>query len=186
MNAESRLKYPAVFAGKERRVYLEGEAYFDVARDTAKPFFVETREQSVRVLGTAFNVCAYAGESVNYATLVRGRVLVEDKQTGVNRVLRPGEQVCLNVSDGEAVVREVDVRKEIAWKDGLFVFNGQTLEQIMGKLAVGTISRSSTRTRRRKRCSSREICLAIVISVPYWRYWKRVVMSNLQYVTGWS
>ncbi len=135
LNAESRLKYPAVFTGKERRVYLEGEGYFDVARDTAKPFFVETREQSVQVLGTAFNVYAYAGERVNYATLVRGQVLVEDKQTGANRVLRPGEQVCLDVTDGKAVVREVDVRKEIAWKDGLFVFNGQTLEQIMSKLA---------------------------------------------------
>ena len=106
-----------------------------MARDTAKPFFVETREQSVRVLGTAFNIYAYAGERVNYATLVRGQVLVEDKQTGENRVLRPGKQVCLNVVNGEAVVRDVDVRKEVAWKDGLFVFNGQTLEQIMSKLA---------------------------------------------------
>lgn len=135
LNAESRLKYPAVFTGKERRVYLEGEGYFDVARDTAKPFFVETREQSVRVLGTAFNIYAYTSERVNYATLVRGQVLVEDKRTGADRVLRPGEQVCLNATDGGAVVREVDVRKEIAWKDGLFVFNGQTLEQIMRKLA---------------------------------------------------
>ena len=58
MNADSKLRYPVIFHGGERRVYLEGEAYFEVARDTSRPFFVETGNQQIRVLGTAFNVCA--------------------------------------------------------------------------------------------------------------------------------
>ena len=135
LNADSKLKYPAVFTGKERRVYLEGEGYFDVARDSTRPFFVETQKQSIRVLGTAFNVCSYSGDQKNYTTLARGKVVVQDKQGGKQWILSPGQQVCLNIANGESVVREVDVQKEIAWKDGVFVFHGQTLEQIMTKLA---------------------------------------------------
>ena len=135
LNADSKLKYPAVFTGKERRVYLEGEAYFDVARDSNKPFFVETHEQRVQVLGTAFNIYTYSGEQMKYTTLARGKVAVWDKETGKEWTLSPGEQVCLNTANGECIVREVDVRKEIAWKEGVFVFHDQTLEQIMMKLA---------------------------------------------------
>lgn len=135
LNADSKLKYPAVFTGKQRRVYLEGEGYFDVAKDSIRPFLVETREQNIQVLGTAFNVYAYFGEQMNYTTLVRGKVSVRDKRGGKQWILHPGQQVCMDVTNEECVVREVDVRKEIAWKDGLFVFHGQTLEQIMTKLA---------------------------------------------------
>ena len=135
MNADSKLRYPVMFHGGERRVYLEGEAYFEVARDTSRPFFVETSNQQIRVLGTAFNVCAYPDEALNYAVLVRGSVGVEDKQTGADRVLRPGEQVTLNVETGESSVQLVNAAQVIAWKDGMFVFDGQTLEQIMAKLA---------------------------------------------------
>ena len=135
LNADSKLKFPVSFAGKERRVYLEGEGYIDVARDTARPFIVETREQSIRVLGTAFNVYAHEGERMTYTTLARGSVQVKDKKTGKSVALHPGEQLCLDVADRGMVVREVDVRKECAWKDGMFVFNGQTLEQIMLKLS---------------------------------------------------
>ena len=135
LNADSKLKFPVSFTGKERRVYLEGEGYIDVARDTARPFIVETREQSIRVLGTAFNVYAHEGERMTYTTLARGSVQVKDKKTGKSVALHPGEQLCLDVADRGMVVREVDVRKECAWKDGMFVFNGQTLEQIMLKLS---------------------------------------------------
>lgn len=135
LNADSKLKYPVAFNGEERRVYLEGEAYFDVARDSSKPFFVETREQCVQVLGTAFNIYTYSDEQMKYTTLARGKVEVWDKETGKEWTLVPGKQVCLNAANGESIVREVDVRKEIAWKEGLFVFHDQTLERIMMKLA---------------------------------------------------
>lgn len=72
---------------------------------------------------------------MTYTTLARGSVQVKDKKTGKSVALHPGEQLCLDVADRGMVVREVDVRKECAWKDGMFVFNGQTLEQIMLKLS---------------------------------------------------
>lgn len=135
MNADSRLRYPMAFGEGERRVYLEGEAYFDVERDTARPFVVETGRQIVRVLGTAFNVNAYPDDEVHYATLVRGSVAVGNKRDGDSRVLRPGEQIVMRAETGEVIVRQVDVRQVVAWKEGMFVFDGQTLEQIMSKLS---------------------------------------------------
>ena len=135
MNADSRLRYPVAFGGGERRVYLEGEAYFEVERDTARPFLVETGRQTVRVLGTAFDVNAYPDDAVHYTTLVRGSVSVGDKRDDSGRVLRPGEQLAFDAATGEAVVRQVDTRQVVAWKEGMFVFDGQTLEQIMAKLS---------------------------------------------------
>lgn len=135
MNADSRLRYPLAFGQAERRVYLEGEAYFEVRRDVARPFFVETARQTVRVLGTTFNVSAYPEDGMNYATLVEGSVAVADKRTGEGEVLVPGEQARLNVETGVTEVAAVDVRQVVAWKSGMFVFDGQTLEQIMAKLA---------------------------------------------------
>ena len=76
LNSESRLRFPTRFEGKERRVYLEGEGYFEVAKDTTKPFIVEAKEVDVRVLGTSFNVSAYVSEQAVRTTLVSGKVRV--------------------------------------------------------------------------------------------------------------
>ena len=135
VNADTRLRYPVAFGQAERRVYLEGEAYFEVERDAARPFFVETGRQTVRVLGTSFNVSAYPDDAVNAAALLEGSVEVADKRTGEGHRLAPGEQAQLNTETGEMVVSRVDVQQLIAWKSGMFVFDGQTLEQIMAKLA---------------------------------------------------
>ena len=134
LNADSRLRYPVVFGSGERRVWLEGEGYFDVARDSMRPFVVEAGEQQVRVLGTAFDVSAYEGERLHYTVLERGRVAVENRRTGEERVLRPGQQVMQDVETGRVTVREVEVGRLVAWREGMFVFDGLTLEQIMGTL----------------------------------------------------
>lgn len=135
LNADSRLKYPVVFPGSERRVMLEGEAYFEVARDTNRPFLVETGVQSLRVLGTAFNVCAYPDEPDIYTTLVHGSVALSTGGQGHECVLVPGEQAVCHVHNGSFTVGKVDVSQVAAWKKGLFVFENQNLEQIMLKLA---------------------------------------------------
>lgn len=135
LNADSRLKYPVVFPGSERRVMLEGEAYFEVARDTNRPFLVEAGVQSLRVLGTAFNVCAYPDEQEIYTTLVHGSVALSAGGRGCERVLVPGEQAVCHVHNGSFTVGKVDVSQVAAWKKGLFVFENQNLEQIMLKLA---------------------------------------------------
>lgn len=134
LNADSRLKYPSVFGGGERWVQLEGEAYFEVAHDSTRPFRVETQHQQIRVLGTQFNVCAYPGEEMNYTTLVEGSVEVSNGKPRGSHVLNPGQRASLNTTSGETVLAYTDVRKEIAWKNGMHVFDDLTLEQIMDKL----------------------------------------------------
>lgn len=127
LNSDSRLKYPEVFAGKERRVYLEGEAYFEVAKDAGRPFRVVAGGVEVNVLGTHFNVNAYPERKDVETTLAEGKVRVVDG--GREVVLSPGEQA---VASADALeVREVDVREYTSWKDGLFMFSRMPLEEVM-------------------------------------------------------
>lgn len=130
LNAGSRLRFPVSFAEGERKVFLNGEAYFDVVRDEEHPFLVEFPEGTVRVLGTEFNVNAYQGHPAS-AVLVSGKVEVvagEEKA-----VLQPGQR-CEVQPDGLAV-SEADLMTELAWKNGEFVFKGASWKQVMDELA---------------------------------------------------
>ena len=131
VNAETKLKYPVAFVGDRREVVLEGEAFFDVAKNE-KPFIVKTSFGDVRVLGTAFGISAYASESESYTTLVRGKVSVE---TGTSDplVIQPGEQVVTS-KDGKMIRQEVDVEEFVGWKDGMYVFREKHLGDIMKTL----------------------------------------------------
>lgn len=133
LNADSRLRFPTGFAGGERRVYLEGEAYFDVTQDVARPFVVETPQQTLQVLGTEFNIYAYPDEAVIYTTLVTGSVALSSKATGAETKLEPGHQARL--SDGGYSVGRVNVDEVSAWREGMFVFDGNTLELVFRKLS---------------------------------------------------
>lgn len=129
LNAASSLKYPASFAGsKDRKVVLQGEAYFEVARDKAHPFIVVTSKQQVEVLGTHFNINSYADELDTRTTLLEGSVRLNGKT-----ILKPGEQAVLKAD--EIAVAEVNVNKAIAWKNGKFVFVSEDIERIMRKLS---------------------------------------------------
>lgn len=129
LNSDSELRYPVRFVGKERRVYLSGEAYFEVRKDTVKPFTVVMDDSEVRVLGTEFNVRAYKDESYQFTTLVSGKVLFT---TGSRQrvELLPNEQGVLD-ERGSLKKEKVDVCIYTAWKDGNFVFRKQRLEDIM-------------------------------------------------------
>lgn len=131
VNAETKLKYPVAFVGDRREVVLEGEAFFDVAKNE-KPFIVETSFGDVRVLGTAFGISAYASESESYTTLVRGKVSVE-REGGEPVVILPGEQV-VTFKDGKMIKQEVDVEEFVGWKDGIYVFKEKSLGEIMKTL----------------------------------------------------
>ena len=135
LNADSRFEFPSKFVGQERRVYVEGEVYFEVAKDVSHPFVVTTKQAKVRVLGTSFNVCAYPDEPDIYTTLVHGSVAVSVGKQENGRILVPGEQAICHVNKGDFVIKKVDVQQVVAWKKGLFVFENQNLEQIMLKLA---------------------------------------------------
>lgn len=131
VNAETKLKYPVAFVGDRREVVLEGEAFFDVAKNE-KPFIVKTSFGDVRVLGTAFGISAYASESESYTTLVRGKVSVE--REGIKPVvILPGEQVVTS-KDGKMIKQQVDVEEFVGWKDGIYVFKEKSLGEIMKTL----------------------------------------------------
>ncbi|MDR1414390.1 MAG: DUF4974 domain-containing protein, partial [Odoribacteraceae bacterium] len=129
VNADTRIVYPVKFVGGERRVQVEGEAYFEV-QPGARPFVVQTRLGDITALGTTFAVKAYREEEVR-ATLLAGRI----RYSGFCTVeLSPEEQVVVSPS-GDVVKNKVDVREHVAWKDALFIFNKRGLESIMTDLA---------------------------------------------------
>ena len=127
LNSESELRYPVNFVGRDRRVYLSGEAYFDVVQDEAHPFIVDMGNSSVRVLGTSFDVRAYADEDEVLTTLVQGSVKFSAGKEFVT--LEPGKQAVLGKS-GSIETREVDTYLYTAWKEGVFAFKRQRLEEI--------------------------------------------------------
>lgn len=130
MNSDSKLKYPVKFLGDERKIYLEGEAYFEVTKDT-KPFIVSTGLGDIRVLGTSFDVKAYQEEEKMYATLVTGKVCYQGKE---ELEINPGEQV-VATTDGRVEKRMVNIDEYIGWKNGVYIFKDQPLELIMNDLA---------------------------------------------------
>ena len=135
LNAATSLEFPTDFAGDERTVKVDGEAYFEIAGDASRPFYVTTRNMQVLVLGTHFNVNAYGNEPGTKTTLVEGRVKIISEAH--SRLLQPGQQsVILNSEPGAAiVVQRVNTDEVIAWKNGLFVFNNADIMTIMRQVA---------------------------------------------------
>ncbi len=132
MNTDSRLVYPDHFTGAERSVFLEGEAYFKVARDEHHPFIVRTRSLQTRVLGTEFNVSSYPGSEVQ-VTLIEGSVEVSDADRQATTRIVPGEQASL-LADGDIAVQKVDVSSYVHWKEGYFYYDNVPLLDIMKDL----------------------------------------------------
>ncbi len=133
LNSESRLRYPVVFEGEERRVWLEGEAYFKVKENKAVPFIITMlNNMSMKVLGTSFNIRAYSDEQSFLITLVEGKVEI---QKGTEKLLLyPSEQGILDIETNSLSKQTVNVQLYTSWKEGRFVFENQTLEEIMNTL----------------------------------------------------
>ena len=132
LNSETSIQYPVVFGTKERRVFIQGEAYFEVAKDAKKPFTVQFMSSSVTVLGTSFNIRAYPEEKQSQTTLAEGSVRIYSP--GSSMLLKPGEQAEVKALSGEMVKKEVDVKTFTSWKNGRFVFEQEPLENIMRTL----------------------------------------------------
>jgi ferric-dicitrate binding protein FerR (iron transport regulator) len=133
LNSASSLRYPTAFTGKERSVELQGQGYFEVAQNAARPFTVKVNSMEVQVLGTGFDVMAYGDEATVNTTLVEGSVQVKEGST--TRLLKPGQQAVLHHGNHSLTVQEADIQKIIAWKNGLFVFNNMTLTAILREVA---------------------------------------------------
>jgi len=133
LNAESSLRFPTAFAGKERRVELTGEGYFEVAHNAEKPFHVKVNDMEVQVLGTHFNINSYSDEEAVKTTLLEGSVKVSKGDKMV--LLHPGQQAVVQPEGAEIKVGyDVDTEEVVAWKNGLFVFNNTPLATIMKQL----------------------------------------------------
>lgn len=130
INANSKLKYPASFNNNERKVYLEGEAYFDVYEDKKRPFIVDLGYASVKVLGTEFNVRAYDDEKEISAVLVNGSVQLYSTKHKKDILLKPGERSSLTYA-GVLKTENVNTYNYTAWKDGRFVFENKSIEEIL-------------------------------------------------------
>jgi len=132
LNSASSISYPATFTGDERLVTLTGEAYFEVAENKKMPFKVRSGLQTVEVLGTHFNVNAYADEPNTLTTLAQGSVKLVSAVSSTRII--PGEQGLVSAS-GSILTRRVDVDRELAWKNGLFSFEGQDIRAIMRQIS---------------------------------------------------
>jgi len=131
LNAESTLRYPAAFDGASRKVDITGEAYFEVAHDAKTPFIVAGGGTEIRVLGTSFNVNAYAEQEDVRVTLLDGAVNV--LHDGASHRLQPGQQA--RVGHTIQVVNDVNLEQAVAWKNGFFLFQGAALHEVMQQLS---------------------------------------------------
>jgi ferric-dicitrate binding protein FerR (iron transport regulator) len=129
LNAGSSLTFPVAFGRQERKVELQGEAYFDVAKHPNQAFLVQAKGTDIHVLGTAFNVSAYHEDPYVVTTLLTGSLKVQSK------ILRPGQQALSNETGHPIVIREVDPDEIMAWARGYFVFDQDDIKQVMNTLA---------------------------------------------------
>ncbi|SHF69638.1 FecR family protein [Pedobacter caeni] len=132
LNAASSLKYPVSFANtNQRKVELNGEAYFEVAKDKTKPFRVMSKGQEVEVLGTHFNVNSYANEQAVRTTLFEGSVKVSN--SGDQKILKPGQQSA--AQNAGLTVAAANLQEVLAWKNGYFDFNDEEIQSVMRKIS---------------------------------------------------
>ena len=132
LNAASSLRFPSAFVGKQRNIELTGEAYFEIAKNANMPFNVLVNNMNVQVLGTHFNVMAYKDESEIKTTLLEGVVKVTSG--GAVGLLKPGKQARLDNS-GNIKIADADIETEMAWKNGLFLFDYTDIKTIMRQLS---------------------------------------------------
>ncbi|OQP44582.1 hypothetical protein A4H97_09445 [Niastella yeongjuensis] len=141
LNASSSITYPTAFAGKERRVAITGEGYFEVAKDAHKPFKVtiqsatgEKRPAEVEVLGTHFNINAYDDEAAIKTTLLEGKVKIAKEQS--TAILKPGQQAQINRNQNNIQVKEnASMEEVVAWKNGEFLFQSADISTLMRQVA---------------------------------------------------
>ena len=147
LNAASSLRFPTLFTGRERRVELMGEGYFEIAKNPSMPFMVSVmaagaqagNEQGggerteVEVLGTSFNVMAYTDESAVRATLLEGSVRI--RKGADNKLLKPGQEAQLQRDGGLRVVENADIEEAVAWKNELFLFDNTDIRTAMRQIA---------------------------------------------------
>lgn len=133
LNAASSIRFPVAFIGKQRMVEITGEAYLEVAKDKQKPFQVMSNGSIVEVLGTHFNINAYADEETINTTLLEGSVKIVKGTT--QRTIKPGEQARVNNDGSVQTMTNVNIDEVVAWKNNAFLFDNTGVKKLMRQLA---------------------------------------------------
>ncbi len=137
LNGNTKIKYPLEFNGDERRIYLEGEAYFKVAKNKKKPFIVDVGKLNVQAVGTEFNCMAYPADKSIVTTLAEGSVKITRVEGDVKRgeyMLNPGEVLTFESEKDKFFLKSGDLEKYISWRSGKFVFRNDPLEVVCQSL----------------------------------------------------
>ena len=133
LNASSSITYPSIFGNEDRTVQITGEAYFEIAYNSKKPFRVMVNGMAVQVMGTHFNVNSYGDEDVTKTTLLEGSIKIS--KAGISKLVNPGQQALVNKSGEIKLINKVDVDAVVAWKNGYFSFEKADLQTIMRQVA---------------------------------------------------
>lgn len=132
LDAASSIKYPVEFTGKVRQVELTGQAYFEVAKNKKQSFKVLSGNQELEVLGTHFNISAYASQPGITTTLLEGSVKLRVKNTNTETMLSPGQQSALENKSFD--LKDVDTEQAVAWKNGYFMFDSEDVPTVLHTL----------------------------------------------------
>ena len=133
INAGSRLKFPTKFSDDKREIFVDGEIYAEVTKNRKKPFFVQTHNMNVKVLGTRFNVTSYIEDDISSVVLVEGLVEVSTAHSAMHKVLTPDKMLTLSAKGMD--ISPVDTYDYISWKDGLLQFRSQPLSAVITRLS---------------------------------------------------
>lgn len=134
VNSGSSLLYPAEFNGKNRNIYLSGEAKFTVSPNKKKPFIVKTQDMSVEALGTVFNVSSYPDNKMAAASLVEGKVKVDINSGNESFILSPEEQIVYDRETGQSEHKRVRLDYVLAWEKGQMVFQSVSLYTVIKEI----------------------------------------------------
>lgn len=132
LNAESSITYPSAFVGKQRKVSITGEVYFEVSKDRSRPFIVGSGFANVEVLGTHFNINVYPNEEHSAVTLLEGSIKLSTVKD--SKVLIPGQQAVFGGESNNIQLRNVDTDNVVDWKNGLFVFEDASVVEVMRQI----------------------------------------------------
>jgi len=134
LNSGTKIRYPEKFAENNRSISVDGEAYFDVAKMPDKPFIINTSDMKVKVLGTSFNLSAYAEDGATSVTLVEGKVMVEDNAGTCIGNLTPGQMATKTKNQPNLTIQNVQTGFYSTWIKGKICFDDEPLDQIATKL----------------------------------------------------
>ena len=134
MNSGSELTYSSNFSSQNRSVTLRGEAFFKVKPDAAHPFIVKTKDFDVKVTGTQLNVCSYGDDLFSSATLAEGKIILSIHNNAKLIEVKPGEKFLLDRNEKKYILKPTDVEKELAWKDGEFIFKTIPFPELVKRL----------------------------------------------------